>query len=391
MTAGPLHALARDAESHVVALREELHRIPELRFEEHETLGVIRREIEACRAAAGSRLEVREHGGGLVVDLTVDPGRDRILFRADIDGLPVTEETGLPYASRHPGRMHACGHDAHAAMLLGALRTLCQARVAPTRNLRLVWQRAEENPISESGGAMLVREGVCAEVSRVYGLHVDASGQPGQWSSRGGAFMANSDRVRVEVTCRGGHVARPEDGSNAAEIAVDVCAALRGFALRTLGPSEPIALVPAVIQTGTASNVRPGRADLWFSARNFLDAERRTAFHAALSREIEAVARRYADARVTVTPVEGHPVLVNTPEEVARVQGLLRAHGEEAVETEPRFGGEDFAWYLRARPGCFWFLGAHRPGSAGHHASRFDPDPAVFWRGVLFWLLLATG
>jgi amidohydrolase len=185
-------------------------------------------------------------------------------------------------------------------------------------------------------------------------------------------------------------VARPHHGSNAADIAIDVGGALRGFPLRTLGPREPISLVPAVVRAGTASNVRPDTAELWFAARNFLEPDARRRFHARVAGEIEQVVARYPDAAVTVTPIEGHPSLVNAPAEVERVRRLLRTSGEQTDEGEMRFGGEDFAWYLRARPGCFWFLGAHRPSSADHHAPRFDPDPAVFWRGIHYWLILAT-
>jgi len=262
--------------------------------------------------------------------------------------------------------------------------------VPPTRNLRFVWQRAEENPVTESGGAMLVREGVCEGVSRVYGLHVDANRTSGWFLSRPGAHMANSDRLQVRIKCQGGHVARPHHGSNAADIAVDVCSALRGFGLRTLGPHEAISLVPAIVRAGTASNVRPDTAELWFAVRNFLDAERREAFEAALVREIEQLVRRYADATVTVTPVRGHPSLINTAAEVEWVRRLLDEAGLETVDDDTRFGGEDFAWYLHARPGCFWFLGAGTEDSADHHAPRFNPDPAAFWRGVHYWLILAT-
>ena len=386
-----LAELARETEPYVLKLREELHRIPELRFEEEQTLAVVRREIEARTATSPrrSKIEIREHRGGLAVDVTVDAAAERWLLRADVDGLPVPEQTGLPYASIHPGHMHACGHDAHTAMLLGAF-SLLVGPTTPARNLRFVWQRAEENPVTESGGAMLVREGVCEDVSRVYGLHVDANRKSGSFLSRPGAHMANSDRLQVQIKCQGGHVARPHHGSNAADIAVDVCAALRGFALRTLGPHEAVSLVPAIVRAGTASNVRPDTAELWFAVRNFLDADRRQAFETALVREIEHLVRRYADASVAVTPVRGHPSLINTATEVERVRRLLEAAGLPTVEDDTRFGGEDFAWYLRARPGCFWFLGAETPGSADHHAPRFNPDPTVFWRGVHYWLILAT-
>ena len=203
--------------------------------------------------------------------------------------------------------------------------------------------------------------------------------------------MANSDRLKVEITCNGGHVMNPHKGSNAIDIGVRICQALEGFALRNLGPNEPISLVPAIFQSGTASNIRPNKAELWFAVRNMLDEYYRDHFRQLLEQEIYAIATCYAGADLKVTYVRGHPALINDPQSFEKVQGILQGAGFETKTQEPNFGGEDFAYYLQQVPGSFWYLGAQNPdGSGGHHTSTFNPLEEEMEKGVAFWLLLAT-
>lgn len=262
--------------------------------------------------------------------------------------------------------------------------------MAPKHNFRFVWQRAEENPLTQSGGHKLVEEGVCAEISKAYGLHIWATGQPGVFLSRSGGFLANSDRLKIVVHCTGGHVAFPNHGSNAVDIGIDICQGLKGFDTRYLGPSEPCSLVPAIFQSGTGSNIRPSQAEIWFAVRNVLPLEARQQFHLALKRVVDHVVAGYPDATVQVKSIFGHPALINTPESFNEVSGLLRNAGESVEVHEQIMGGEDFAHYLNAVPGSFWLLGAYQEGCGDHHTPTFNPDESVFWKGVLFWLILAT-
>ncbi len=377
--------LARAQQEYVTNMRHEFHSMPELRWKEYRTLESILEEVGRVRNISVNDPSIRP------ANYDVDPKLDRILFRADVDGLPVQEETGLPYASKTPGLSHACGHDTHIAMMLGFVKTLVDGNVRPKHNLRIVFQRAEENPIDKSGGASLVEEGVLDGVSAVYGLHIWANGKPGEFLSRPGPLMANSDRIHMVIRCTGGHVAMPHRGSNAIDIATDIHVALRGFDRRLLGAVEPCSLVPAVSNAGTASNVRPSQADIWYAARNFLNEVRRTEFAIAVQKRVEGVVGNYPDARLErYDYVKGHPATINTPDSVEKVGAALRAAGQTVAMCEPELGGDDFAHYVQRRPGSYWLLGARKQVAGDHHSPTFDVDESVLWRGVLFWLVLAT-
>ncbi len=391
-----LISTAQAMQPYVVDIRRTLHRIPELRWQEERTLAFIRQQIEQIIRQTDKAIhpDIRLHiaRGGLWVDVTYNETWSRCLLRADVDALPIQEQTGLPFASQTDGLMHACGHDTHAAMLLGAFKAMLTSDRHPTRNLRFVFQRAEENPLTESGGAVLVEEGVLAGVSEAHALHIWSTSEAGLFLSRPGPAMANSDRLKIVIRCQGGHVAHPEQGVNAIDIGTDIQCALRGLDTRLLGPHEPVSLVPAIFQAGQASNTLPAEAELWFAVRNVLPPARRTAFHQALTQTIETIAARYADASVEVTPIYGHPALVNSPACYEAVKAQLESAEQRCAEIPLSMGGEDFAHYLEEQggvPGSIWFLGAWQAGTGGHHTPTFNPDEAVFWRGVLFWLLLS--
>ena len=384
---------AQGVASLVATFRHDLHQIPEVRWEEEGTLNyilaMVKKSLMLIDPNVNRAIIFTMLKGGLVVDITIDPGKPLRLFRADVDALPIVEQTGHPFASTN-GKMHACGHDMHSAMLLGAFLAICNGNIVPSTNLRFVWQRAEENPLTESGGACLVRERVCEGVESVHGLHVDPNYPMGTFLSRPGPMLANSDRLQVKITCSGGHVAMPHSGSNAIDIGVRICQALEGFALRTLGPNEPISLVPAQFNAGTASNVRPGSAELWFAVRTFLNPERRAQFHAQLKAQVEGIVNLYPNARCEVTPINGHPALSNNAASYEQVAAVLRKGCEVTQVAEPILGGEDFAHYLNKVPGSFWMLGAHQEGSGDFHTATFNPSEDALVHGVHYWLLLAT-
>lgn len=384
--------VAQGMQEFAVKIRRELHEHPELRWQEEWTLDEIERQL------VDMGYLTRRMDGGLEVDITFKPEHefDRILFRADVDALPIQEATGLPFASKVPGVMHACGHDMHAAMLLAAVKALTEnVGLVPAHNLRIVFQRAEENPGSdprpESGAKVLVDGGVLNGVSRAYGLHVWSPERPGVFLSLPDTMFANSDRIFMTVTCMGGHVMRPEVGSNAIDIMTDINMALRGFAVRTLGGLERVVLVPAINVSGNSGNIRPNKAEIAYAVRDFLSTEGRSAFFEQIEQRIQRVVACYPDAKVEFRRVYGHPAFSNTPAEFSRIRELLQGAGQEAKVTRPNFGGEDFAYNLQGDfPGCFWKMGVGGPGAAEHHTDMFNPDESVMWQGVLYWLLLAT-
>ncbi|MCP4542664.1 MAG: amidohydrolase, partial [Chloroflexi bacterium] len=203
-------------------------------------------------------------------------------------------------------------------------------------------------------------------------------------------------RLKIVIQCTGGHVATPHQGSHAIDIATDIQIALRGFDTRALGPSEPVSLVPAIFKSGSAGNVRPSEAELWFSLRNVLGPEKRQEFRTAITKYVEAAVSKYEHldpkAQVEVTPIDGHPALANSFQSYEKVQNILEKTDQKTAQIELLMGGEDFAYYLELQggvPGSAWMLGVWQPGTGGHHAPTFNPDESVFWKGVLFWLLLA--
>ena len=377
---------------YIINVRNHIHQNPELRWEEENTIAFILSKLKEIRIDPSLELKILPMDGGLVIDLlrTGSSHEDRRLFRADLDALPIQEETGLPFASKTNGKMHACGHDVHPAMLLGALKLLAEGGIKPVHNIRFVFQQAEENPITLSGGATLVGSGVLENVSDVHMLHVWPDAMPGTFLSRPGAMLANSDRVKVSIQTTGGHVAYPNQGSSAADIATDILMAMRGFGERFFEPGEQYSFLPAIIQVGKASNVRPGEGELWFSARNFRFEDGRDNFAKAIKERIKAVVLGYPDAVVDVEYVRGHPMLFNTEEDVSRVGELLRKFGMTVEEIRPSSGGEDFAHYLKQRTGSAWMIGVGQKGSGPIHSSTFNPDEKAFTNGVAFWLLLAT-
>lgn len=389
----PLLALAQKYQPKVCQWRRYLHRFPETRWQEDASLEWVLEQIRTTKSTFPWQQKT-EFSGGLVIDLHVDENLPWRLFRADIDALPIHEETALSFASEHPGVMHACGHDAHSAMLLAAFHAVQSGEIHPMHNIRWVWQRAEENPqtppIEESGGARLVREGVCDGMECAHALHIWSDHPEGQFESYPGAMMASSGRIRIELKTQGGHAAMPHLGSNALRIAFEICNALEGFPALALDPLENVTLEPTILHAGTASNVRPSGAELCFSNRHFLDAEATKRYQTQLEKRIRSVVEFYSDAKVEILFTGGHPETRNTESDVHQIRDALINAEQNVKFIRPIFAGEDFAYYLQKVPGSLWLLGAHQPTTGSHHTPLFNPSEEVLWRGILFWLTLAT-
>lgn len=389
--------IAQAQQEYVVGLRRAFHQNPELRWGEEKTIQTIADELEDIIDMQTIGYAVidtcGDYTGGIAIDLNFDPSFDRILFRSDIDALPIQEKTGLDFVSQVPGVMHACGHDVHPAILLGALRAIVQNKLKPKRNLRFVFQRAEENPGSEpnpkSGGKTLVEEKVLEGVSHAFALHIWAAGEPGVFYSRPGAFLGNSDRWRIKITSTGGHVARPHAGTNALRVMHAIQTMLNENVQRPHGPFVPISLEPTILKAGTATNVMPSEAELWYGVRTLFDQQKRVEFFDFLEHRVRTYLESVPGTTVEFQRVFGHPALFNSESNYKGIEMVLAQAGEKLQEHEPILGGEDFAYYLQQVPGCIVMLGAKQEGSGDHHSPTFNPDESVFWKGVLFWLILA--
>lgn len=370
-TGAKVQRLAAEVESHIIAHRRALHAIPETGFEERCTAAYV------AETLSGLGLPVRTGIATTGVTALLDTGLEGpvVMLRADMDALPVTEATGLPFASRHEGRMHACGHDAHMAMLLGAAEMLSAiVREEPGRlrgKVLFLFQPAEEGP---GGAAPMIAEGVLDEpkVDVCLGAHVWPSLPVGTVGVKPGPLMAAMDRFELAVHGRGGHAATPHLCVDALETATQVVGALQRVVSRMTDPLEPVILTIGELHAGTAYNVIPGEARMAGTVRTFSPDVR-----AAWEDRIRTVADGVCAAMGATATLDFHychgPV-INTPRvaEVVR-RAVVEARGEQAVTTPtPTLGGEDFSCFLERIPGCFFFVGCG--GDVPIHNPRFDLD-----------------
>lgn len=387
-----IRMIAKELEEKTITLRRHLHKIPELGWEETKTLAFIKKEIQSVSEKSHFPIHIVEKKGGIWVDIDVDPSYDRILFRADIDALPITEETHLPFSSTHPGKMHACGHDCHAAMLLSAFHAIAFGMIRPKVNIRWVWQRAEEVTNTISGGKSLVQEGVCSNITKVFALHISSTTDAGVFYSRPNCFLGNSSSIYFTIDCLGGHVMHPNNGGNAIYIASEIHNALKGFEATVLGPNEPIAFVPCISQAGAVANIMPSKAHLCYAIRNFLTPELRDHFVSRIKGKILALVKSYFDANLSNWIFKtGFPVLHNDPILFEAVSHLLTEAGYSSRVSNLIFAGDDFVYYCEKIPGSYWTLGARQNEGWDHHTSKFNPSESVLWQGVAFWLELSQG
>lgn len=361
-----LAAQAQEQLGQVVQLRHALHRAPEVGLDLPITQGLV------LDALAGLGLEV--HTGRALSSVTAvlrgaRPG-PAVLLRADMDALPVAEETGEDFTSAHPGVMHACGHDMHVAGLVGAARLLADRRDEVAGSVVLMFQPGEEG---RHGARLMIEEGVLdAAGSRVvaaYGLHVVSSVLPaGVVSGRPGTMMAASDEVRITVHGRGGHASKPYLAQDPVPVAAEITLALQAMVTRQFDVFDPVVVTVGHIRAGNRSNVIPDDAHVEATVRTFS-----AATHAAAPERIARLAEHVAAAHgltATVDYERGYPVTSNDPTEAARVERVARALlGESGwvPATEPVPGAEDFSYVLQEVPGAFVFVGATPP----------DADPAT--------------
>jgi len=357
----------------LIALRREVHRHPELGFQEQQTARLVAEHLGelgvAVRTGVGKT--------GVVGDL----GQDGpcIALRADMDALPIQEENEVPYASEVPGVMHACGHDVHVACLLGAAQLLAEEAAAgrlPGR-VRFLFQPAEEGQDKEglSGAMRLVDEGVMEDVDAVLGLHVWADLEVGAIGLREGTMTAYPDSFRLVVKGQEAHGAFPHKGFDAITITAQVINALQTVISRRLDPTRGKVLTVGTIQGGTKSNIVAGEVTMTGTIRTF-ERETREALFAEMERACGVARALGGDFELTITP--GYIPVVNDPAMVALVRQVgSELLGAENVQESPlEMGGEDFSYYAREAPGCFFWLGGATPGEPKrlHHHPRFDVD-----------------
>jgi amidohydrolase len=375
---------ARTLFGDLVRLRRAIHREPEI------GLDLPRTQARVLDALAGLPLEIRtgRRTTSVVADLHgALPGRT-ILLRADMDGLPLQEDTGLEFASATPGRMHACGHDAHAAMLVGAARLLArrQARLAGT--VRFMFQPGEEG---YGGARVMLDEGLLdgpARPAAAFALHATPRWAAGTVTTRPGPVLASADRFTIVVRGRGGHASAPHLAADPVPVACEIVTALQTFVTRSVSVFEPGVVTVGKIEAGTTNNVIPETATLLGTVRTLAPATRTLVLHG-----VRRVARGIAEAHglaASVAIEEGYPVTVNDAAFARFVLGVARqlVGAEWAPEqATPQMAAEDFAYVLERVPGAMVSLGSRPNGLAegeapGGHSNRYLLEEEAMVTGV---------
>ena len=369
----------------ITGWRRELHRYPELEYELPRTSGFVAEKLRAF----GCDEVVEGIGRSGVVALVHGRRRDsgRVVgLRADMDALPIVEATGAEWSSAEPGKMHACGHDGHTAMLLGAARALADARDFDG-SVALIFQPAEEGG---AGAKAMLDDGLVERfgIERVFGMH-NLPGLPlGEFAIRPGPLMACADQFDLLVVGRGGHAAMPHVCVDTMLVACQIVVALQGIVSRNVRPTDPLVVTVTTMGVeGDAYNVIPETVRMRGTVRAFDEEVRLLA-----KRRIGEIARHVAAAHgatVTLDYEDGYPPTVNDADETQFAAEVARAvAGEAKVDTDkaPVMGAEDFAYMLEARPGAFIFCGNGE--SAGLHHPEYDFDDEAIRHGCAYWLAL---
>jgi amidohydrolase len=370
----------------VVADRRDFHEHPELAFQEVRTAGIVAERLRALGvedvrtgiAGTGVTGLIRGTGGSAGVGKVV-------LLRADMDALPIHEETGTEYASKTAGVMHACGHDAHTAILLAVARVLLERRDEFAGTVKLLFQPAEEMP--PGGAKPMIEAGVLEDpvVDAVFGLHINQDGPLGTIDVCPGPAMAAADRFTVNIQGKGGHGARPQDSVDPIVVGAQIVTALQTLVSREVDPIESAVVSVCAFLAGEAFNVIPDTAELRGTVRTFTPENRDL-----LERRIGELAAGVAAAMGATAEVEytrGYPATVNDPAmtDLARAAAAEVVGAEHVIESPPMMGAEDFSYFLEQKPGSYFFVGSKNEERGlvwGHHHPKFDLDEAALAVGI---------
>ena len=368
----------------VIADRRHLHEHPELGFEEVETSRFVAERLQSL-GVEDIRTGIAKTGvTGLIRGTAAGNGKT-VLLRADMDALPILEENDVPYVSQHPGVMHACGHDGHTAMLLGVARLLSEQRDSFAGTVKLLFQPAEELP--PGGAKPMIEAGVLNDppVDAVFGIHVDQDEPVGKISLAAGPVMAAADRFTILIKGKGGHGAKPQTSVDPIAIGAQIVTALQTLISREYDPVATGVVSVCAFLSGSAFNVIPDTAELRGTVRTFTP-ENRTMLSERIPELVKGIAaamRAEAEVRYDF----GYPATINDPAMTELVREVITevVGAENVIDAEPQMGAEDFSYFLRERPGSFFFIGSkneERGLTWGHHHPRFDIDEAVLGVGV---------
>jgi amidohydrolase len=382
-----IRQLAKQYAPETIDIRRHLHAHPELSYKEFQTSAFVQEKLKGL----GIPFEIKATTGVVGLIKGKNPDKRIIALRADMDALPIREENAVPYKSQNEGIMHACGHDAHTSILLGASKILQELKSEWEGTVKLIFQPGEEkNP---GGASLLIKEGVLhdPQPQAIFGLHVHPGLEIGKFSFRGGRSMASADEIYITVRGKGGHAATPHLTVDTVLVASHIVVALQQVISRNKNPFSPSVLSISSIQGGFTTNVIPSEVKLMGTFRA-MDESWRFQAHKLIHRICKGIAQAMG-AEIDVLVDVGYPV-VNNDE---KLYPIARAKAEEFVgrenvgETEVRMGSEDFGYYTQEIPGCFYRIGVMNEAKgiiSSVHTPTFNIDESAIEKGMgmMAWL-----
>ncbi|HSK12731.1 MAG TPA: M20 family metallopeptidase [Phnomibacter sp.] len=379
--------LAKDHKEHYIGIRRHLHANPELSYQEHETVAFVEHHLHNIGLKG-----TRKGDTGLVATIYgKDPESRVIALRADMDALPIQEANDIPYKSTKPGIMHACGHDAHTTILMGAAQILQETKDTWSGTVKLIFQPGEErNP---GGATYMIRDGALEDPAPegIVALHVHPGLPAGKLSFRKGTVMASADEIYITIKGKGGHAAAPQLTTDTILVASHLVVSLQQIISRNNHPLNPSVLSITSFQGGYTTNVIPSEVKLMGTLR-CLDEHWRKEAHDLIKQQVKHFALAMgaeADLHIDI----GYPTVLNDPDLTGNAWQLAEMYlGKENVEeTEMRMGAEDFGYYAQKIPGCFYRLGVMNEArgiTSGVHTPTFDIDEDAIETGMatMAWL-----
>ncbi len=372
---------AKENESYIINIRRRLHMFPETAFEEKKTAELIEEELSRFGYETQRILNT-----GVIAEIRRGKEKKTIALRADIDALNILEKNEVQYRSKNPGKMHACGHDAHTAMLLGAAKILSKYKHYLTNNVKFIFQPAEEG----GGGARkIITEGYFEDVEYVFGFHVWQPLPSGIIATRKGATFGSSDRFTITIKGKEGHVAAPQQIIDPTSVLIDIYNSLQKMITREINPFEPRVLSIPQIKGSCAQNIIPSQVKLRGTLRT-LNEDIRMYIIRRIQEIVEGYSKAWRCSGKVVFSSVNYPPVINDDEVVENLTKIILFIGEVKIMDQTMVG-EDFAYYLQKAKGALLTLGIYNEEKQviyPHHHPRFQVDESVLWRGTAVYSIL---
>ena len=365
-----IHPLIAKIKDEIISNRRYFHKYPELSFQEFNTSDVIQKKLKQMKIEVKSGIAKT----GLLGTINGNQSGKTIALRADMDALPIQETSNVPYKSVNKGVMHACGHDGHIAMLLGAASALNQIRDKLNGTVKLIFQPAEEGP---AGAMHMINEGVLEGIDEIYGIHLWNYQKVGEIGVKDGPILAAADMFEITITGRGGHGATPHGTVDAVIVASHLVNSLQTIVSRNTNPLESTVVTIGTINGGYNFNIIADKVSLKGTTRSYTKENKKLI--KSRMKDIIAGTEKMFSAKIELNYMDGYPPTVNDKKCAERVvNAVSKVINKKSFKPYLSMGGEDFSYYLEKIPGCFFFVGSspvdREPLSSPHHCSHFDID-----------------